>query len=152
MNTKLVEQVKMYTGVGLSQKQIAATLGIAKLAVSIIQRQEGISPRPRNYRLALSLEVIEKILELYVDHGAPFIAKELGLPTHQVYLILKAKGAPRPEKRSGRVGGRYIGERLALAAKKGAISERRDRFERELAEEFKVSLGWLRAFLRRRRS
>ena len=152
MSDELFEAVKMYTGVGLSPKQIAATLQINKLAVSILQRRAGINPRPRRDRVVLSLTIIEKILELYREHGAPFISKELNVPIHDVYLVLRARGAGRPFKRQGRVGGATVAAKLALKAKKAIILERRDVFERALANEFHISLGLVRSLLRRRRA
>ena len=153
MSDERTEQIKMLTGCGLSQRQIADNLKIPLIKVSMIQRTEGINPRPRNYRVALSLPVIEKILELYATNGAPRIAKEIGIPVHQVYLVLRAKGAVRPEKRQGRGStSRFVGAKYALASKRSAILDRRDAFERAIASEFKVSLGWVRTFLRRRRA
>ncbi len=151
VSDELREQVKIFTLCAMPPKTIAATLEITPTRVSRVQQSLGLNPRPFE-KTALTLATVRKILELYKHHGAPFISRKLGVTMRRVYMVIAAHGGgERPPKRAGRRGHSRVAEKQ-MQARKRLIQKRRDAFERQIAAEFGVSLGWVRVFLRRRRT
>lgn len=140
-------QVEMFTLCEVPPRAIAVTLGITRSKVSRIQQSLGLNPRRQLD--PIPLETIEKIISLYRTNGAPSVARKLGLSLRRVYAVVNAYNLPRPARRSGRS---RLRQQKVEAAKKSVIRERFVAFEKQIAAEFAVSLGWVRTFLRRRRT
>jgi hypothetical protein len=133
--------INALTLAGVPQKSIAAQVGLPRNTVSGVQRVLGISPRPSRDPLPESL--VRKILTMAgrSKHGAPFIARELGLKTWQVSAVFEER---RNRMTPGQVGAKYyLGEREFRAMRR-----KRRTFERELAREFRISESRARRFNR----
>jgi transposase len=127
------ERIRILSGAGMQQKDVAKELGLCRASVSTIQKQLNMSPYSRE---PISRGTENKVMELFKQgFGAPSIAAELGIAMHRVYQV---KDAHQCKAR------RHKGERELRA-----IRREIRRSEDEIAKRFNVSHAWLRRFRRR---
>jgi hypothetical protein len=136
------EHIRMFSTVGMMQKNVAAEVGLCRATVSKVQKQLGLNPHSTE---PLSPAFEKKILDLFREgHGAPFIAKKLDLPQHRVADVMHKFSL---RQQPGKTGCRYF-----VSAKKKRVIRRMFRtFEKRIARQFGVSEEWVEKFWRRRK-
>ena len=84
-------KIAFLSRLGTPQKEIARELGISVHVVRMRRRALGLPPL-HSYE-PLSARMIQNIINAKrVGHGAPRIARELGLPQHRVSAVLREAG------------------------------------------------------------
>jgi hypothetical protein len=141
LSDALVEKIKALSMCGMRQKDIASSLGVSRAIVCGYQKRLGVSVRNME---PLSDEMRGKIIVLLQQgFGEPHIVKALALPAHRVRAVLH-------QHLYARTGGEQRRESVTELELR-MIRSRFRRFEKTLAAEFNVSLGWIQRTLRRRK-
>jgi hypothetical protein len=136
---KQKKEINIFTLAGMSQRNIAKQAGLPAVTVGNIQRALGIAPR--SGRMPLPAELEQEIIRMRRKHGAPFIAKKLGLPRWRVENVFRER---RFLETPGKVACRYYLNATELRA----MRRKRRAFEHDLAKQFGVSQCRARRFNR----
>jgi hypothetical protein len=136
-----VEQIRMFSLVGMAQRQIVKEVGVNIGTVNEVQRRLGFNVKDT---MPVPKEIEEQIVQLYKDGiSGRRIAEQISLPFHRVEIVLQAHRLKPP---AGAPGCVYA---VPDAIKKAIRREFRQ-FEKHIAAKFNVSDVWTRRFLRRR--
>lgn len=143
----LLEQVRLFAGAGMPAATIATQLNISLPRVYCLRKRVGLHTPMK----PLPASVEQQILEAYKKHGRLKIARALGLSVGKVSGVLRRHNAPRPLGRAGRPSRKKPAQQMTVAVK-AEILARREKFEESVADEFNLSVDFVKKFLRRRKA
>jgi hypothetical protein len=142
IDERTCEQIKVFAVAGMRQKDIATKLGLCRASVCHVQRKLGLG---KNNMEPLPTKMVDRIRTLLrAGRGEPHITRVLNVPRHRVRQVMH-QGLFR--QKAGHLGCRYQVSR----EEQSAIRTQFRAFEKTLANEYNVSLGWVQRFLRRRK-
>lgn len=138
MTDEIKSQIQMLSNViGMRQKEIARRLNISVHLVRKSQRESGLVPRYSTEQLSPQMQA--QILKFLKKHGAPTIARQLGIPMHKIYEVARAN---KFKRRKGSCGFRY---RFSKEERR-AISRELRAGEQAIAAKHGTSRAWVAQF------
>jgi glycerol dehydrogenase-like iron-containing ADH family enzyme len=139
MKEQTRQQIQVFSAARMPQKHIAKQLGLSIHLVRKTQKEFGLLPHSTE---PLPAATRKQILAFLHQHGAPTIARILGVQQHQIYRVAREAKFRRAPGSSG-FRYKFSAEEFRAIRRALRISERR------IAEKFGTSRAWVSAFRHR---
>jgi glycerol dehydrogenase-like iron-containing ADH family enzyme len=139
MKEETRQQIQVFSAARMKQKHIAQQLGVSIYLVRKTQKEFALLP---NSTEPLPPATQKQILTFLRKHGAPTIARILGVPQHQIYRVAREAKFTRPPGSTG-FRYRFTPEQLRTIRRAIRTSEAR------IAKKFGTSREWISAFRHR---